>query len=193
MPLVGFEPTIAAFKREETSCSLWKASVKEGSVPSEIRTGYLPNTILELFQENYFYDVSELYSSLGFEGLTAVGMNVPIFWDIGPCGPYVNWRFGGTYNLHLQGKKSAEQETKVKPVAGPANDSVHSGTIVKLKSRIVCRGQSGCCLETPWGTPRSRILHKEPPVAQLLNNSPKCYRTLRFVAVIAKAFHWSLF
>jgi hypothetical protein len=36
-----------------------------------------------------------------------------VFWDIAPCSPYVNRRFGGTYGLHLQGRKSAEQETSV--------------------------------------------------------------------------------
>jgi hypothetical protein len=31
-----------------------------------------------------------------------------------PCSPYVNQRFGGTYHLHLQGRKSAEQETSIR-------------------------------------------------------------------------------
>jgi hypothetical protein len=38
-------------------------------------------------------------------------LNVAIFWDIAPCSPYVNRRFGGTYDLHLQGRGTAEQET----------------------------------------------------------------------------------
>jgi hypothetical protein len=46
-----------------------------------------------------------------FQVLTVVFMNVAIFWDIEPCSPYVNRRFGGTYHLHLQVWKSAEQET----------------------------------------------------------------------------------
>jgi hypothetical protein len=29
--------------------------------------------------------------------------NVAIFWNLAPCSPYVNRRFGGTYHLHLQG------------------------------------------------------------------------------------------
>jgi hypothetical protein len=32
-------------------------------------------------------------------------MNVAIFWDIAPCSRYVNRCFGGTYHLHLQGRK----------------------------------------------------------------------------------------
>jgi hypothetical protein len=44
-------------------------------------------------------------------------LNVAIFWDVAPCSPYVNWRFVGTYNLHLQGRKSAELENSAQLVA----------------------------------------------------------------------------
>jgi hypothetical protein len=40
------------------------------------------------------------------EILTAVVMKSAIFWDITPYSPLsINRRFGGTYSLHLQGKK----------------------------------------------------------------------------------------
>jgi hypothetical protein len=32
---------------------------------------------------------------------------VAIFWNIAPYSSYVNRRFGGTYHLHFQGRKSA--------------------------------------------------------------------------------------
>jgi hypothetical protein len=48
---------------------------------------------------------------VGFEVLTVVIMKTAIFWDIAPCSPYTNRRFGGTYHLHLQSRKSAEEET----------------------------------------------------------------------------------
>jgi hypothetical protein len=52
------------------------------------------------------------------EVLTAVVMKSNIFWDITPCSPLkVNRRFGGTYRLHLQGRRKAEQETSVKAEA----------------------------------------------------------------------------
>jgi hypothetical protein len=38
-------------------------------------------------------------------------MKVAIFCDIAQCIPHVKQSFGGTYHLHLQGRKSAEQET----------------------------------------------------------------------------------
>jgi hypothetical protein len=40
-------------------------------------------------------------------------MNVAIFWDITPYSPYANRRFGGTYQLHLRGRKSDKQEISV--------------------------------------------------------------------------------
>jgi hypothetical protein len=35
-----------------------------------------------------------IYWGLGFEVLTAVIINIVIFWDIAPCNPYVIRRFG---------------------------------------------------------------------------------------------------
>jgi hypothetical protein len=43
-------------------------------------------------------------------------LNVATYRDISPCSPYVNRCFGGTYHFHLQGTKSAEQETSVQRV-----------------------------------------------------------------------------
>jgi hypothetical protein len=53
----------------------------------------------------------------GFKVLTAVVMSGAIVWDIASCSPYVNRRFGGMYDLHLQGRKSAEEETRLQQVA----------------------------------------------------------------------------
>jgi hypothetical protein len=44
-------------------------------------------------------------------------MNVTIFWNIPLCSPYVNYCFGGMYHLHLQGQKSAGQQTSKQQVA----------------------------------------------------------------------------
>jgi hypothetical protein len=38
-------------------------------------------------------------------------MKVAISWDVVPCSPYMNQRFGRTFHLHLQGRKSAEPQT----------------------------------------------------------------------------------
>jgi hypothetical protein len=50
--------------------------------------------------------MEESQSYVRFEVLTAVVMKSIIFCDITPCSPLkVNRRFGGTYRLHLQGRK----------------------------------------------------------------------------------------
>jgi hypothetical protein len=33
--------------------------------------------------------------------------------DMSPCSQYMNRRFGGKYQFHLQGRKSVEQESSV--------------------------------------------------------------------------------
>jgi hypothetical protein len=54
---------------------------------------------------------------LGLEVITAVFMNAAIFSNIVLCSPYVNRRFRGMYYLHVQGRKSAEQQSSVEQVA----------------------------------------------------------------------------
>jgi hypothetical protein len=54
----------------------------------------------------YFLSVEPKCRVVGFEVLTTVA----IFFDIASYRPYVNRRFGGTYN-HLHDRKSSEQET----------------------------------------------------------------------------------
>jgi hypothetical protein len=44
-------------------------------------------------------------------------MTVVIFWGIALCRAYANQCFRETYTLHLEGKKSAKQETSVQQMA----------------------------------------------------------------------------
>jgi hypothetical protein len=44
-----------------------------------------------------------------FEVFTAVTMKNVVFWDVALCKSCVNRRFGGTYSLHLQGRKICKQ------------------------------------------------------------------------------------
>jgi hypothetical protein len=46
-------------------------------------------------------------------------MKVPIFWDIAPCCPYMNRRFGGTYHPppHLQGRNQPNKKPACYQVA----------------------------------------------------------------------------
>jgi hypothetical protein len=47
------------------------------------------------------------------QGSITVGMIVAIFWDIVLCSLNVNSCLGRTFHLHLQGRKSAKQETSM--------------------------------------------------------------------------------
>jgi hypothetical protein len=61
--------------------------------------------------------------------------NVAISWDMVPCSPYVNGRFGGTYHLHLQVRKLAGKETRVLKVVAWPNyrcENLKSYTIRKI-------------------------------------------------------------
>jgi hypothetical protein len=47
-----------------------------------------------------------------FELLTDMVMKIYIFWDIMPCSTSnVNWRFGGTYRLHLHSRRISQART----------------------------------------------------------------------------------
>jgi hypothetical protein len=81
---------------------------------------------------------------VGFEVLTAVVKKSTIFWDITPCSPLsVNRRLGGTYCLHLQGKKNNVRgdklisKSEVSWVMRPngAQKSIHS---LLLASCLAC-------------------------------------------------------
>jgi hypothetical protein len=47
------------------------------------------------------------------EVIAAATMNFTNFCDTAPCSPCVDRCFGETYHLHLQGRKSSEQESGV--------------------------------------------------------------------------------
>jgi hypothetical protein len=40
-------------------------------------------------------------------------MKNDVFWDVAPCMPCVNRRFGGTYRLHLHSRKIHQQGTNM--------------------------------------------------------------------------------
>jgi hypothetical protein len=65
-------------------------------------------------------------------------MNVDISWGISQCSLCVSRRFGGAYNLHLQSKDSAEQETSVQHVPTrryvPEDGNIHNYRRENLKS-----------------------------------------------------------
>jgi hypothetical protein len=60
----------------------------------------------------YFSGASSLWqpASSCYAGSCLSNLNADIFWDIAPCSPYVNRRFGGKYPLHLQGKNQPSKK-----------------------------------------------------------------------------------
>jgi hypothetical protein len=58
------------------------------------------------FVETGFTDQTD-FTFVGFEVFTAVVMKSIIFWDVTPCSLLsCNRRIGGTYRLHLQGRRN---------------------------------------------------------------------------------------
>jgi hypothetical protein len=55
---------------------------------------------------------------VGFEVFTAVVLKSNIFWDMTQCSPSsFNRRFGGTFRLHLQGRRNRFSKPASKQVA----------------------------------------------------------------------------
>jgi hypothetical protein len=56
----------------------------------------------------------EIFNFSCTEGsVTKMGLKNAVFWDVAPCSSRVNGRFGGTYRLHLQGRKIRARETSM--------------------------------------------------------------------------------
>jgi hypothetical protein len=62
-----------------------------------------------------FHEIKSFFKPntyIGFEVFTAVVMKSIVFWDMTPCSPLsCNRRFGGTYRLHLQGRRIISART----------------------------------------------------------------------------------
>jgi hypothetical protein len=68
--------------------------------------------------KNARYPLKQFVNSLwGGFGTRRRRLNVANSWDIAPCSQYVKLHFGGSYRLHLQGRKPTDQETSLLQVA----------------------------------------------------------------------------
>jgi hypothetical protein len=81
---------------------------------------------------------------IGFEVLTAVAMKSIIFWDITPCSPLkVNRLLGGSYRLHLQGRRISrarnQRESCSSPAFTPVSFLAYSST---LKMEAICSSET---------------------------------------------------
>jgi hypothetical protein len=74
----------------------------------------------------YFKDAvsnsDRIENNVGFEVFTAVVMKGIIFWDMTPCSLLsANRRLGGTYRLHLQGRRNKFSKKTSKQAGGKQN------------------------------------------------------------------------
>jgi hypothetical protein len=68
----------------------------------------------DMFHPLFLAIIRDCVSIVRFEVFTAVTIKNAVFWDVAPCRSCkLNRCFGGTYRLHLQGRKIHEQGTSV--------------------------------------------------------------------------------
>jgi hypothetical protein len=82
-------------------------------------------------------------------------MNVAILWDIAPCSPYTNRRFGRNY-LHLQSRKPAEQETRLQKIL-PSHllkAGFLFGLFSTLKTEVIISSETSFHIRTTRRYPR---------------------------------------
>jgi hypothetical protein len=85
-----------------------------------------------------------------FEVFTAVTMKRAVFWDVAPCRNGVNRRFGGTYRLHLQGRREIIRWRRYVSPKSRLTPFLHGATSQKtaLFTVIYCF-RHACCLTVP--------------------------------------------
>jgi hypothetical protein len=100
-------------------------------VPRALRNSSIfPCSVLYLARE------SERPRSVLLAYITQSIPHPAVFWDVTPCRSCVNRRFGGTFRLHLQGRKTRERGTRVSRWLQTADGILHSYRRENLKSYI---------------------------------------------------------
>jgi hypothetical protein len=97
-------------------------------------------------------------------------MKNAVFWDVAPCSSCMNRRFGGTYRLHLQGRKIRERVTSVSKWL---NTPSHAGSLlmdVSTLKMVVIRSCETSVLArtTRRNVPECGILHNHAVKPQIL-------------------------
>jgi hypothetical protein len=70
-----------------------------------------------------------IISCVRFEVFTALTMKNAVFWDVALCrSSGLNRRFGGTYRLHLHGRKIRERGTRVSRWLQTKQSPAHAGS-----------------------------------------------------------------
>jgi hypothetical protein len=104
-----------------------------------------------------------------------------VFWDVAPCRSCVNWHFGGTYCLHLQGRKIREQGTSVSRWL--ATQDLHSATSQKTALFIVTAVKTSNPTIDYWSNPvkvKTYLLHTwEKSESAIYKTSKDAYHSIR--------------
>jgi hypothetical protein len=78
--------------------------VSQGQTPQNILQLWIMNTCCFVMTVYYGFSVLICFACLHLKQETIILMKSTTFWDKKPCSLLkVNWCFGGTYHLHLQG------------------------------------------------------------------------------------------
>jgi hypothetical protein len=64
-------------------------------------------------------------------------MKKAVFWDVAPCSSGVNRRFGGTYRLHLQGRRESIRKSAREASVRDVKGRLHGATSQKTAFFIV--------------------------------------------------------
>jgi hypothetical protein len=89
-----------------------------------------------------------------------ISMTDAIFWDTASCRSYVKRRFGGTYHLHLQDRKSVPQETIFQQVARHLEVVCTSKTSVHMLTTRGCSLKMATCMTTAVRTSNPTYLNE---------------------------------
>jgi hypothetical protein len=99
--------------------------VSQGRTPQNILQLWIMNTCCFVMTVCYGFSVLICFACLHLKQETILLMKSTISWDKMPCSLLkVNWRFGGTYHLHLQGRISRARCQHASKWQAPSETSV---------------------------------------------------------------------
>jgi hypothetical protein len=89
--------------------------------------------------------INQQSASVGFEVFTAVVMKTIIFWDMTLCSPMsFNRRFGGTYRLHLQGRRNRFSHLLVRWFVEPISSTLKMEAICSSETLVETQRTTRC-------------------------------------------------
>jgi hypothetical protein len=139
---------------------------------------FIPGLLYTLRSSDYTVLNSWITNNvLRFEVFTAITMKNVVFWDVAPCRYFFNQRFGGTYRLHLQGRRNPRAMNQREQVAVDVkkistqhhipedcilnNDLLESiwNEVVMVQFKMPSQHSSGETEKNSWHTDKHTHLH----------------------------------